>query len=254
MGPTDDSPLRVERAPDGVAHLVLARPQKLNAMTRAFFDALPATLADLAADDAVRAVVVTGEGRAFSAGGDVATFPDLADPERARPHTTAALAAFRSVEACPLPVIAAVNGLAHGGGLELALACDHVVAAASATFALPEARLGIAAAYALARAPQRIGRSWTWRLAATATPIDAATAQRIGLVDEVVDDGEAVTAAHAIAAAAAALPPGGLATVKRYLGRDVDGDLSAEVDLTVALLASPEAQAAIEAFLRRPRH
>jgi enoyl-CoA hydratase len=254
MADPDDSPLRVERSPDGVARVVLTRPEKLNAMTRAFFELLPVTLADLAADDEVRAVVITGSGRAFSAGGDVATFPDLVDPERARPHTGAALAAFRSVEACPLPVIAAVNGLAHGGGLELALACDHVVAAERATFALPEARLGIAAAYALARAPQRIGRSWTWRLAATATPIDAATALRIGLVDEVVADGEVVAAAHAIAAAAAALPPGGLAVVKRYLGREAGGDLSAEVDLTVALLASAEAQAAIEAFLRRPRH
>jgi enoyl-CoA hydratase len=111
----------IERRPDGVAIVRMNRPEKLNAMNPAFFRELPAVLAELDADDEVDVCVLTGAGRAFSAGGDIASFQDLTDVPAYRRHLRLVYDAFHAVERAQVPVIAAVNGIAYGGGTEQAL-------------------------------------------------------------------------------------------------------------------------------------
>src|SRR5690606_14033452 len=173
---------RSEPAP-GVVQLAMCRPEKSNAMDRAFFAELTELMSGFGGDDRVRAVVLTGAGRAFSAGGDIDMFADLdGDVARVRPHLRAVYDAFHAVERCAVPVIAAVNGLAFGGGTELALACDVVLAAESARFAFKEPTVGLAPGYGVVRGPEVLGRHWTRYLALSGREIDAARAERAGLV------------------------------------------------------------------------
>ena len=125
---------------DGVAIVTMDRPEKLNAMNRTFFAELPAVMNELSADPQVSAAVLTGAGRAFSAGGDIAMFPALMDDISAvRPHLKAVFDAFHSIEKASVTVIGAVNGIAHGGGTEITLACDFAIASPAASFAFREA-------------------------------------------------------------------------------------------------------------------
>lgn len=188
------SSLRVER--DGaVAILTLNRPDVLNAIDEPLTEALNASLADSAADAAVRAVVITGSGRAFSAGQDLgdrlskiegAGELRLGDELRRRYHP--AIAAIREMRK---PVVAAVNGVAAGAGLGLAIACDIRVAASSASFRAAWARIGLVpdagSAFFL---PRIIGWGRTLDLVLTGDPVSADEALRIGLVTRVWPDSE----------------------------------------------------------------
>ena len=127
----------IERDGDGTAVLWIDRPDKLNAMDPAFFAELPAALAELDADPEVEVCVLTGRGRAFSAGGDIASFDALNDVDSYRRHLRLVYDGFHSVERCQVPVIGAVNGIAYGGGTELTLACDLVVASEEARCSCP---------------------------------------------------------------------------------------------------------------------
>src|SRR4051794_5409211 len=141
------------------------RPEKLNAMNPAFFRELPAVLAELDADEGVDACVLTGAGRAFSAGGDIASFQQVTDVAAYRLHLRLVYDAFPAVERAQVPVIAAVNGIAYGGGTELVLVCDLVIAARGARFAFREATVGLMPGWGVVRGPDVIGRHWTRWLA-----------------------------------------------------------------------------------------
>jgi enoyl-CoA hydratase len=239
---------RSEPAP-GVALLTISRPEKLNAMDEQFFAELTAVMRGLAEDDGVRAAVLTGEGRAFSAGGDVATFLDLAgDVARVRPHLRRVVDAFTSVERCAVPVVAAVNGIAFGGGTELVLACDVVLAAESARFALKEPTMGLMPTYGIVRGPEVMGRNWTRVLAFTGREIPAAVAERIGLVQVVHPDGELLDAAVALAAEMAAHPPLAVQVAKAFLNRDSGGGFAESTEATALLFTTDEHRAAAAAF------
>ena len=190
----------IERDGDGTAVLWIDRPDKLNAMDPAFFAELPAALAELDADPEVEVCVLTGRGRAFSAGGDIASFDALNDVDSYRRHLRLVYDGFHSVERCQVPVIGAVNGIAYGGGTELTLACDLVVASEEASFAFREASVGLMPGYGVVRGPDVIGRHWTRWLALTGDIIDAHEAHRIGLVQRVVDPDDLLTEARAVAA------------------------------------------------------
>jgi enoyl-CoA hydratase/carnithine racemase len=166
-----------------VAVLTLDRPAKLNALTGQMTATLAGHVATLNADPAIRAVVITGAGRAFCAGSDIAELDGYASPWQfgSRQDYGDALRTLRK------PVIAAVNGYALGGGLELALACDIRLAAEGATFAAPEIKLGwIGGSGQSALLAHSIGPSNAALMLLTGDPIDAATALRWGLVSEVV--------------------------------------------------------------------
>jgi enoyl-CoA hydratase/carnithine racemase len=243
--------LTVERDGDGTAILWLDRPEKLNAMSPAFFGELPAALGELAADRALEVCVLTGRGRAFSAGGDIASFDELHDVEAYRRQLAAVMGAFHAVERCELPVIAAVNGIAYGGGTELALACDLVIASQSARFAFREASVGLMPAYGVVRGADVIGRHWTRWLALTGDIVDAEQALRIGLAQRVVAHDELLRESRAVAARIRENAPPAVRAAKRFVNRATGAGLSEAAEATVPLFASDEHKRRIRAFLER---
>lgn len=194
---------------DGVRTLTLNRPERLNAFDQATRELLNEELRRADADAAVRCIVITGAGRAFSAGADL-------KEEGPVPHGEGALAWHRFLEStnqgdAPIdtrsltkPVVAAVNGLCYGIGMLAAVECDLLVAAASARFGMLEARMGSGGSTVL---PFLIGPQWTRFLMYSGETIDAETAKRIGLVIEVIPDGDLAARVHDLAARIAAMPP-----------------------------------------------
>src|SRR5436190_14928936 len=136
-----EQPVSVREVSPGVALVTLGRPLAANAMNTAMGEALLATWTDLAADTSLRAVVMTGEGKAFCAGADLKERNDMSDEAWGRQHLMFEAMA-RAQLALPVPIIAAVNGPAMGGGCEMVLACDFAWGSTGARFGLPEARLG----------------------------------------------------------------------------------------------------------------
>jgi enoyl-CoA hydratase len=181
--------IRLER--DGaVAHVVLDRVDKLNALTLAMLGQLDTHCAALEADRGVRAVVLrSASTRAFCAGADVHEWSALGAEGMWRRWIGEGHRVFARFAALPMPSVAAVGGMAFGGGLELALCCDLRVASREARFALPEVKIGIVPGWGgPARLAALIGPSRTKQMALTGTPVDADAALAWGLVNEVVDD------------------------------------------------------------------
>jgi enoyl-CoA hydratase len=234
----------------GVAFLTLNRPDHLNALSGELLTSLAGHLAELVEDDGVRAIVIAGEGRAFSAGADVNDFEALTTGPARRKYIEHSLWVLNLLADCPLPTLAAVDGLALGGGCELAMACDLVVAGPDARFGLPEAKLGVVPTFALTRGRSRLSPASLARLTFTAERIDAAEAKEIGLVD-VLAEGDALSAATAMAQGVAANPPGALRLAKSLLRREPT--YAAAVETSIAALASDEHRAAVERFRNRPR-
>ena len=211
---------RVRLETDGpVAVVTIDRPEVRNAIDRPTAEAISEAMDEVDARSDVRAVVLTGAGGFFSAGMDLKAF----SATKERP-ITGGRGAFGIVEQPPRkPVVAAVEGKALGGGFEIALACDLIVAAEDAWVGLPEVRRGlIAAAGGVLRLPQRVPRAVAKRLVLTGEPIDAVEAQRIGLVSEVAPSGGALAAATALAASIAANAPMAVRGAKRILDESVD--------------------------------
>lgn len=238
-----------------VATIVMQRPDKLNAMTAAFWSDLRRALDELAAGGEVRAVIITGGGeRAFSAGGDIGGFLDLGTVDAIRAYQEDAMAAFSHVERTPLIIISAVNGIAFGGGCELALASDIVIAGESATFAFPEAALGLVPGFGVLRAPEIVGRQMAKFLIATGEILGAERALQIGMVQAVVPDAVLLNEARRIASMIARRSPLALAAAKRMVNRTIDdAALAYSVDEITALHASDDRKRGVEAFLaKRP--
>jgi len=216
-------PVRLEqRGP--VALLTLARPEVLNSLDRATLECLLGHLKSAALAPEVRALVLTGEGRAFAAGADIAEMRGM-DPEAALAFSELGHRAFAALEALPVPTIAAVNGFALGGGCELACACDWIYASARARFGQPEVGLGLVPGFGgTSRLPRRIGLAWAKELVTTGEPIDAETAQRIGLVNRVFPPEELLQAALRVGETIARKGPRAVALAKRILegGQDAD--------------------------------
>jgi enoyl-CoA hydratase len=190
--------LIVERPADHVVLMRLNRPERLNALSRALLRELGAVFIEAGRDDEVRAVVLTGDQRAFSAGADLkemetSDLPSFAEAGR--------LAAWKTVERFAKPLVAAVNGYAYGGGLGLALLADIVIAGGNARFATPEIKIGMFPGDGgTQRLPRSIGKARAMQMILGGEPIDAATALAWGLVSEVLPPVETVTRAVALAA------------------------------------------------------
>ncbi|CAN7279235.1 enoyl-CoA hydratase/isomerase family protein [Phenylobacterium sp. LjRoot219] len=163
----------------GVCTLTLNRPEKLNALDTAAFEALDAQLAALEADDSIGCVVLRGAGRGFCAGADLNDIGDASGrPSRFKSDVIARLARLEK------PVIAAVHGVCFTGGLELALACDFILADATAKFADTHGKWGLVASWGMSqRLPRRIGLPAAKRMMMTARVVEAAEAEELGLVD-----------------------------------------------------------------------
>jgi enoyl-CoA hydratase len=244
---------------DGVAVLTLDHPP-LNLVTLELTRRLEAALGALARDPAVRALVVTGAGtRAFCAGSDIGEFPALMTPgtvvetKLARENATwTALAEF------PRPTVAALNGLAFGGGLELAVCCDLIVAGADVRVALPEVKLGVfPGSGGTVRVTRRIGEGRAKEMMFLGEPIDAATAASWGLINKVVPPGQALAAAREIAGVLAAGPARALALCKAATDLAWDLPVAEAVRRTLALsdqaFASADCREGVRAFLAKER-
>ncbi|MFI5042827.1 MAG: enoyl-CoA hydratase, partial [Acidimicrobiales bacterium] len=222
----EDGVLVVERSGDGVATVTLNRPAQLNALTTELRAAVVSAFRSLGADDSIGAVILTGAGRAFCAGVDLKEIGGETRPSGHRSATVAAppdLDMVGAIRACPAPVIAAVNGVAITGGFELALACDLIVAAATARFADTHARVGILPAWGLTqRLPRLIGINRAKELSFTGDFLDAPTAERWGLVNRVVEPDELLATCHDLGAEIAASDARAVRSLKRIYDDGAD--------------------------------
>ena len=204
---------------DGIAVVTFARPERMNALHPAAHDALCDLFDRLAEADGVRVVIVTGEGKAFCAGYDLKD--SLETEMRVSARGFAGLGARADY---PLPLIAAVNGVALGGGFETALACDIIVAAESARFALPEPKVGWAAlGGGVQRLPRAIGIKRAMDIILTGRTVSAIEGHALGIVSEVTPDGEALVVAKRWAAQIAICAPLAIRCSKQaaYAGLDM---------------------------------
>jgi enoyl-CoA hydratase/carnithine racemase len=201
--------LLLDEPADAVARLTLNNPSKRNPLDHEVLDALAAALPELDRGIEIRCVVVTGTGDAFSAGYDIGGIPEESFSEDAEALVAHPFqAAMEAVSAHPYPVVAAINGHCLGGGLELAVRCDLRVCAASAKLGMPPAKLGLIYGHTgLERFIDVIGVAYTKQLFLTGRNLDAGRAERIGLVNEVVADGEVESVALALAGEIAANAP-----------------------------------------------
>jgi len=240
-----------------VARLTLDNPP-LNLVTEPLLVELAAALEALeaAAPGDVRVVVVTGAGeRVFSAGSHVGEFEAQRGPA-GRARLALEQGTVTRLARLPMPVIAAIEGNALGGGLELALACDLRIASERARLGLPEVRLAVVpGAGGTQRLPRVVGEARARELILTGRVLDAAEAERIGLVHRVVPAGEAVAAAHEVAAEIAERGPLAVREAKRLLetsaGASLDEGLAAELEASVRVFATDDLLEGATAFLEK---
>lgn len=241
---------------NGPAAIVrIDREKKLNALNRQIFALLKTYFDEIAADDSIAAAILTGTGRAFCAGADIGEYwkQDLS-----------AFAEFQRlgrelhdrVEKHPKPVIAAVNGFAFGGGFELALACDLIVASENAQFGLPEPSLGLVpGGGGTQRLPRLIGRYRTKQILLTGKKLTAQEAQSWGIVAAIAPAGEEVRVARELVDDIARLAPQAVRAGKRLVNEGVDAALetalSYEQQTLVALYAGADGQEGVAAFMEK---
>ena len=247
--------LRLEIA-DAVATITLDRPDALNALTVRFKHELLAAFEQVASDDAVRAVVLTGAGRAFCAGQDLRERqePDAAPlADELRLHYNPLI---RAMVGLPKPIVGAINGVAAGAGASLAFACDLRIAAEGASFVLAFGRVGLVpdsgATWLL---PRLIGGAKAAELALTGEPLRASDAERLGLVARVVPADELAAEAHALAARLAAGAPRATALTKRALAVGWESTLDEQLEIEAILQGEAGASAdhaeGVAAFVER---
>ena len=214
-------------------------PDKTNAIDRGFYGELVACLERAETDAAVRAIVLYGEGPCFSAGGDIAGFGEIGGVGDRRAYMREAMSAFKAVEAVSKPVIAAVHGYALGGGCELTIVSDVVIADETARFGMPEATVGLVPGPGVARGLAQVNLHWMKLMVLAGEIIDAEEARLAGLVNRVVPAGEHLKAAAELAGRMASKAPIAQAAGKKLLNSVAPEayDYAAEM---IALLQSTE--------------
>lgn len=238
---------------DGIATITLNRPEKLNALTRPLCDELIAALRATSTDRSVRAVVITGAGRAFCAGADLTILGSDGDALVRGGKEIALL-----IRSTPQPVIAAVNGAAAGGGANLALACDYRVAADGATIGQVFAKLGLGPDWGGSFfLPRLVGSARALELLWSARMVPAAEAHSLGLFDRLVPADRLETEVRTLALAWASFPPLALRRAKEAIYKSLDATLPEMLDFEVAmqheLFATDEARTRLESLASRSR-
>ncbi len=253
----DAAPAVLERPDDGVAVIRLNRPQAANALSLELQALLSELFRAAGADPAVRCIVLTGGERVFAAGGDINSMAGVGPIEILTRHTERVWAPIRH---CPKPVIAAICGYAYGGGCELAMLADILVAGEGARFCQPEIRIGIMPGIGgTQRLVRAVGKAKAMRMALTGRPITAREAWTAGLVSEVVADEEVLATALDMARQIAAMPALAAEQIKEVIlaGMDapLDTALALERKANALLFASRDQKEGMQAFIdKRPPH
>ena len=238
-----------------VGILTVNRPEALNAINSALLDELYDKVSEIAADESVRCLILTGSGKAFVAGADIGEMKDLSKQEGyefgMRGHRS-----FTAVENLEIPVIAAVNGYALGGGCELALCADIRIASEHAKFAQPEVGLGITPGFGgTQRLIRTVNRAKAMEMILTARTVSAQEALEMGLVSRVVPGEELMNTALALAESIAANAPVAVrnakAAVRRSYARELNEDLEAEAKLFADCFETEDQRMAMTAFVNK---
>lgn len=243
----------VEVASEGIALIRLNRPAQLNALSMSLRAELAEKIIQLTADDDVRCMVITGDQKAFAAGADIVELSDrtVLDDDFER-----SAVAWHAINACPKPIIAAVNGFALGGGFELALHCDIIIAGEGATIGQPEVRLGIMpGAGGVQRFLRATGKYGAMRWLLTGDRMSGTEALRQGLVSEVVADKDVLPHSLTLAAKLAGLPPLAVRSIKESILQGADAPLPVALSLErkafQLLFASEDKSEGTQAFIEK---
>jgi enoyl-CoA hydratase len=239
----------------GVTRLTMNRPEVMNALSLPLQEALSAAFARLGQDKDTRVIVLTGAGEHFAAGGDINSLAGCGPIEIWQRHTELLWA---PIQDCPKPVIAAVDGFALGGGCELAMHCDIILASDRAQFGQPEIKIGIMPGIGgTQRLLRAVGRHKAMLMLLSGQPISAGQAERAGLVSECVPTAELEAHALALAARIAGMPPLAVLQIKEVmqLGADLSlqGALALERKANQVLFASRDQKEGMQAFIEKRR-
>lgn len=240
---------------DGIAYVTINRPKAMNALNTQVLDELYAAFGQFEVDDAARAAIVTGEGKAFVAGADIAQMRDM-NAVQGRAMAAKGHKVMNYMEAIEKPIIAAVNGFALGGGCELSMACDFRIASEKAKFGQPEVNLGIIPGFGGSqRLPRLVGKGMGKYLIMTADMIDAQEAYRIGLVEKVVAPEELIPTCEEIAKKIMSKAPIAISLAKSLVTNGYDQDLktatSLEVEAFGVTFGSEDQTEGMTAFLEK---
>lgn len=243
---------------EGIAVVRLNRPQKLNAINPPMVRELRAVTEAVWIDAGLRAVVLTGNGRAFSAGADIAHFTELAGAPEFLRHLEEIQTAFNAIEDLDRPTIAALNGLTYGGGCELALACDFRIMAEDATIGLPEIKLGILpGAGGTQRLPRLVPPAIAKQVIYFGEPLSSAQALQHGLVNAVVPKDRVLETALEWGRRLAMLPPLALRSAKLLVqgaaGGDLKSGMEAERQAVAFLFSTEDRKAGVQAFITKAK-
>jgi enoyl-CoA hydratase len=250
------STLISEQRHDSVAIICLNRPEKFNALSQQMIVALSDIFTNLKSQPDLRAIILTGAGeRAFCSGTDITELVG-ADENRAGEISERGQALCSQIENCPVPVIVAVNGVAAGGGCELALACHIRIAAPNASFSLPETKLGIIAGYGgTRRLAREIGQGLALEIMLTGRSVSAVEALQIGLINRIAPEGDLLTQVELLAREISNLAPlairACLEAVTRGLGLPLAEGLALESQLFSSLFATNDMREGTQAFLEK---
>ncbi|HEY0522886.1 MAG TPA: enoyl-CoA hydratase-related protein [Stellaceae bacterium] len=245
----------LERPSEGVALIRINRPEQLNALNMAVRVQLAEHFVALTADESVRAIVLTGNEKAFAAGADIKEMAELNPIEVVLRRSHRALEA---INACPKPIIAAINGFALGGGCEIAMHCDIIIAGEGAQFGQPEVRVGIIpGGGGTQRLTRTIGKFQAMKMCLTGKPVTAREALAMGLASEVVPDAEVLDTALKMASTIAAMPPLAVAAIKEVIiagqNASLDTALLLERKAFQLLFASEDQKEGMRAFAEKRR-
>ena len=252
--------LIVQEIDDDIATVRLNRPRVLNALNQAMWAELVDAIQSLAQDSRIRAAIIIGEGRAFCVGADLketAWRDEIQAETRARIERNQQQLAREMVRA-PVPIIAAINGYALGGGVEIALAADLRIAAEGAQFGFPETTIGrFISGGASLLLPRIVGLSQAKRLVYTGEHIDAARALNIGLVDEIAPAAELEKRARTLAKTIAGNAPVSVSLAKKVFNRvalaELESALALETEALIATYSTEDNEAGVAAFAEREK-
>ena len=249
------APLTVALEADGIGILTLNRPDALNALNADLLEAVRAAAEDLRGK--AKGLLVTGAGKAFAAGADIQAMADFSGTDAAA-FSRRGQAAFQALTEFPGPVVAALNGYALGGGLELALACDVILASEKAVVGQPEAALGVVPGFGGSqRLPRRVGPGRAKWLLMTGEKLKADDAVRIGLVDRVVPHDQLMVEARRLLDACLQNGPLAVGMVKRLVDQGLDLELPAALELEAGAFGrafdTADQKEGMKAFLEKRR-